>query len=69
MSQAARGTRLIGGPIKVAIYPAPKGGSPCLSSTGFEWNKVENYRVNWQTTQVRLTKGTKDNLGHIHLNK
>ena len=51
-------TGWIGGLTKVAIYLTPKGGGPCLYGTGFEWYKVENYPVNWQTTQVRLTKGT-----------
>ena len=42
--------RWIGGLTKVAIYPAPKGYSPCHSSTGSEGHKVANYLVNLQTT-------------------
>ena len=68
-SQAVRGAGWIGGLTKAVIYPVPKGGSPCLSGTGFKWHKVETYPVNWQTTQVRLTKGTQDNPGHMWLNK
>ena len=42
--------RWIGGLTKVAIYPTPKGCSPCHSSTGSKGYKVANYPVNVQTT-------------------
>ena len=66
---AVRDARWIGGLTKVAIYPASKGCSPCHSSTGSEVYKVVNYLVNLQTTQVRLSKGTHNNLRHMQLNK
>ena len=42
----------------------------CASSnTGFEQHKVVNYLANLQTTEVILSKGTQDNIGHMQLNK
>ena len=62
-------TRWIGGLTKVAIYPAPKGCSPCCSSSWSKGYKVANYLVNLQKTLVGLTKGTHNNPGHMQLSK
>ena len=45
MSQAVRDAGWIGGLTKIAIYPAPKGGSPCHSDTGSKGYTVANYPV------------------------
>ena len=68
-----RDARSIGGLTKVVTYPTyticcKRLWSMPAPNAGFKQHTVVNYLANLQT-EVILTKGTQDNLGHMQLNK